>query len=261
MKNKYLLFFFFVFSFPVVAQEQMDLFFDFNKSEINPDSKQKLDSWIAQNKDVEVLKLYGYCDWKGTNKYNDTLSIQRVLAVTGFLAEKKIKIIEGYEIKGFGEDFDQSKVQSENRKVTVFFQKKKRVASVSKQEKTLTQNINTAKVGDIIRLKNIYFKNRSPVFVPKSEPVLYELLCVMEEHPQLRIQIQGHICCQLVSDFEDISTSRARAVYGFLIRHRINRSRLAYKGFGISKPIHSIPEKSEEEANENRRVEILILEN
>jgi flagellar motor protein MotB len=90
---------------------------------------------------------------------------------------------------------------------------------------------------------------------------MYELLCVLEDHPNLKIQIQGHICCQLVSDFEDISTLRARAVYTFLIQNKINRKRLSYKGFGITRPIHPIPEKSEQEANENRRVEILILEN
>jgi flagellar motor protein MotB len=34
-----------------------------------------------------------------------------------------------------------------------------------------------------------------------------------------------------------------------------------FKGFGVTKPIHKIPEKNEVEADENRRVEILILEN
>jgi flagellar motor protein MotB len=64
-----------------------------------------------------------------------------------------------------------------------------------------------------------------------------------------------------VSDLNDVSTARARAIYNFLIRNKISRKRLAYKGFGTSMPIHKIPERTEEEADENRRVEIMILEN
>ena len=223
-----------------------------------------METWISSNEDIEVSKIYGYCDWKGTNHYNDTLSLKRVDAVYRFLIRNKIKVLDNYEVRGFGEDFKQSKVQSENRKVTIFFQKvKKSEPEVSKiyDSKTLGQKIKESKVGDVIVLKNIYFKNRSPRIVPESKSTLYELLCVLEDHPNLKIQIQGHICCQLIDDFEDISTLRARAVYIFLVQNKINRKRLSYKGFGITRPIHPIPEKSEQEANENRRVEILITEN
>lgn len=260
---RHLTFIFFLYTLSLSAQEKIEVFFDFNKSEINTIAQQKLERWITSNEDIEVSKIYGYCDWKGTNHYNDTLSLKRVDAVYQFLITRKIKVLDGYEVRGFGEDFKQSKVQSENRKVTVFFQKvKKSPPEVSKLEdsKTLDEKIKEAKVGDVIVLKNIYFKNRSPRIVPDSKSTLYELLCTLEDNPNLRIQIQGHICCQLVDDFEDISTLRARAVYIFLVQNKINRKRLSYKGFGITKPIHTIPEKSEQEANENRRVEILILE-
>jgi flagellar motor protein MotB len=36
---------------------------------------------------------------------------------------------------------------------------------------------------------------------------------------------------------------------------------MSYKGFGTTRPIYPIPEKNEIEANENRRVEIMIVEN
>ena len=41
----------------------------------------------------------------------------------------------------------------------------------------------------------------------------------------------------------------------------IDDERLMYKSFGSTQPLHKIPEKNEKERNENRRVEILILEN
>lgn len=261
---KQLTFIFFFYALSLSAQEKIEVFFDFNKSDITTVSQQKLENWMATNKDIEVTKIYGYCDWKGTNHYNDTLSLKRVKAVYDFLIKSKIKVLDTYEVKGFGEDFKQSKVQSENRKVTIFYQEIKKTESALaeiNESKTLEEKVKNAKVGDVIVLKNIYFKNRSPRIVPESKPTMYELLCVLEDHPNLKIQIQGHICCQLVGDFEDISTLRARAVYTFLIQNKINRKRLSYKGFGITRPIHPIPEKSEQEANENRRVEILILEN
>ena len=261
MKQQFILFLIILFSVNSFGQEQLEVFFDFNKSEINESARQKLETWIAVDKDVEVSKIYGYCDWKGSNPYNDTLSLKRVDAVYKFLKNKNITVLYNYEVKGFGKDFKQSKIQSENRKVTIYFQKKKAIIPTSEENKTLDERVKKAKKGDILILKNIYFLNRSAKIVPESKPVLYELLCVLEENPNLKIQIQGHICCQLVSDFEDISTARARAIYVFLAQNKINRKRLSFKGFGVSKPIHPIPEKTEQEADENRRVEIMILEN
>ena len=261
---RYLPFILFFYAMSISAQKQLDVFFDFNKSEINLAAKQKLENWIANAKELEVTKIYGYCDWIGTNRYNDTLSLKRVDEVYKFMIKNNIKVLENYEEKGFGEDFVQSKKMSENRKVTIYFQTKSIDNSggyQSNDDKTLTEKVKNAKVGDILLLKNIYFKNRSPIIVPTSKPVLVELLCALEDNPNLKIQIQGHICCQPVSDFEDISTMRAKAIYVFLVQHKINRKRLSFKGFGVTKPIHPIPEKTEQEANENRRVEIMIVEN
>jgi flagellar motor protein MotB len=47
----------------------------------------------------------------------------------------------------------------------------------------------------------------------------------------------------------------------FLLQNQINRKRITYKGFGNSMPVHPIPEKSEQEEEDNRRVEIMIVEN
>ena len=246
------------------AQEKLEVFFDFDKSEINAVATQKLIDWINHSEEIEVKKIYGFCDWKGTNPYNDTLSIKRVQSIYNFLKERNVKINDNYEIKGFGEDFEQSKVQSENRKVIVVFDqikesKPKTAEAILLEE--LNQKIKTAKAGDTFKLKNIYFFNNSAKLVPKSKPILYELVCIMEDNPKLKIEIQGHICCQTIPGLYYVSTARARAIYVFLIQNKIDRKRISFKGYGITRPIHPIPEKSEEEENENRRVEIKIVEN
>jgi outer membrane protein OmpA-like peptidoglycan-associated protein len=241
------------------AQQKVEVFFDFDRYFLNDVAVETLESTLQKTPDIVVSKIYGFCDWKGTNSYNDTLSLKRVDEVYHFLKNKGIKIKEDYEIKGFGEDFEQSKVQSENRKVMVVYEV---ILPEKKPDytKALSELVKNATVGDKIKLKNINFLNNSAVIVPKSKPVLYDLLCIMEDNPKLKIEIQGHICCQLEKDVNDVSTSRARAIYMFLLRNKIDRKRLTYKGFGISKPIHPIPEKNEEEADDNRRVEIMIVE-
>ena len=243
------------------AQDKITVFFDFNKHNLNESATQQLQIWIANNPKIEVTKIYGFCDWKGTNNYNDSLSLKRVKTVFNYLKEKNIKVKEDYEIKGFGEDFEQSKVQYENRKVLIVYEPLTEIGQPTTDNKELSTQIKNAKSGDKIRLKNIYFYNMTPRILPKSKPALVELLCVLEENPKLKIEIQGHICCQKVFDINELSVMRARAIYNYLVSQKINRKRLTYKGYGTSEPIHPIPEKSEQEQDENRRVEILILEN
>ncbi len=293
MKQKIILFILLLFTLNSYAQvltingyvqEQFDVYFDFNEPKINAIEKEKILNWYNKDSNIEVSKIYGYCDWVGSNRYNDTLSIRRVKEVFNFLIKNNVVVYDNYEAIGFGEDFQQSKIQSENRKVTIFYNKEadtnkesiteskeepiivESVSAIAKtkeeiQNETFTEKIKDAKVGDLLLLKNIYFKDRSAKIVSESNESLYELLCVLQQNPKLKIEIQGHICCQEVIDYEDVSTRRAKAIYMYLIQNKINRSRLSYKGFGNSKPIHPIPEKNPQEEDENRRVEILVLEN
>lgn len=252
-------------AFSSFAQEKLNLYFDFDQHKLNDVAIKKINSWIADGKEYQVTKLYGFCDWKGTNSYNDTLALRRVNEVYNFLKASDIDVIKDIEIRGFGEDFEQSPVQGENRRVTIIYQVKNEVFVSEKQpekpKESLKDQIKSAKKGDIIKLENIYFFNNSAKVVPKSEPTLYDLLCVMVDNPKLKIEIQGHICCKMPNEYEVISTARARAVYNYLIRGKIDRSRMSFKGYGVSRPVHKIPEKNALEEDENRRVEILIVEN
>ncbi|MES2748268.1 MAG: OmpA family protein [Bacteroidota bacterium] len=261
--KKYL-FLFLLFSIGSNAQEKLNVYFDFDKHELTDETIKKINTWIAEGKNYQVTKLYGFCDWKGTNLYNDTLALKRVNEVYRFLKESDIEVKRDIEIRGFGEDFEQSKIQGENRRVTIIYQLKSEITAENKPEppkELLKDKIKTAKVGDLIKLENIYFFNNSAKTVPKSEPLLYELLCIMVDNPKLKIEIQGHICCKRPNQYEVISTARARAVYNYLIRKKVSRDRMTFKGYGVTRPVHPIPEKNAQEEDENRRVEILILEN
>lgn len=252
MKNYFFGILLCVFVFKGYAQEKMTVYFDFDIQELNSESVVKLSDWMVQHKEVEILKVHGFCDSVGSHNYNDKLAIRRVNSVLKALKESKMKLSGKLETKGFGKRFEQSEIQWENRKVDIYFQRK---------EAKLSEKIQQLKVGDKLRLRGLNFYNRSGIVVPKSEPVLAELLAIMRDNPKLKIEIQGHICCQVKFDVEDISTLRCKTVYNYLIENGIDTNRLAYKGFGSSQPLYPIPEKNEFERDENRRVEILILEN
>jgi outer membrane protein OmpA-like peptidoglycan-associated protein len=239
------------------SQKQFEVFFDFNKDFPNQSSILTINEWMASHKNIEITKLLGYCDSIDTKNYNKKLAERRIESIRSLLEKNGLKFNKNLEKIAFGKDFKQSKIQAENRKVTIFYNEQQ----IKPIESELTKQIRNSKVGETIKLPNIYFFNNSDQIVAKSQPTLFDLLTAMEENPELKIEIQGHICCQLVSDLNDVSTARAKAIYSYLIRNKIDRRRMTFKGYGTSKPIHKIPEKNETEADENRRVEILIVEN
>lgn len=118
----------------------------------------------------------------------------------------------------------------------------------------------SASKGDKVKVKNLNFVINTFAIVAESRPKLYELLYVLQNNPKLKIEIQGHLCCNPV-DKQDLSTQRAKAICNFLTSNGIEKSRLSYKGFGSTIPIYPLPEKSEKEREANRRVEIFIIEN
>ena len=259
--KKLFLFYFLSTGFYINAQEQVTFYFDFNDASLKTALKQKLTNKLLENK-IEISKIEGFCDWKGTNDYNTELALKRVAVVQDFLKSKNAVFSDSYESKGFGEDFQQSEIQSENRKVIVYYTKlSDAVLKPKKEENKLTSAVKLAKKGDLIVLKNMLFFNMSPDLKPSSKPILSELLAIMEQNPSLKIEIQGHICCEVRNDGTELSVARAKTVYDYLVLNKINQNRLNYKGFGNSRPLHPIPEQTDLQRNENRRVEILIVAN
>ena len=210
----------------------------------------KLESFINKNKSVEITKIEGFCDKIDSDLYNNKLALLRARTITDYLKTKNVSFVSNYEITSFGENFDQSINQSKNRKAIIYF-----------TNNDLKTKMNTAKKGEFVKLKNINFLNGTNQLLQKSRPILFELLKILQEKKTLKIEIQGHICCQLPSFIDVISESRARAVYDFLVFNKIEKTRLKYRGLGVSKPIYKIPENGEYEQEQNRRVEILILDN
>ena len=294
MKNVLYLFLI-CFWFPAMAQRQFTVFFESNKFTLNSIQQNKLDFWIKQNASVKIIGASGFCDEDGSTTSNDSLAKKRINKIFD-IVKSKIAIRSDFKAHSFGELHQVSKIKSENRKVTLFFIEPKdfvneneilgikpvetsiiKKAQIvfphfiflenpdgSKQEVALDtifmKTVNNAKKGEILNIKNLNFVINTFIVVPQSRSKMYELLTVMQKNPQLKIQIQGHLCCN-ADDKRDLSGFRAKAIIGFLQSNNIEKSRMSAIGFGGTKPIYAIPEKSEYERAANRRVEILIIEN
>lgn len=289
------LIFSFLFTIVAQAQEQFSLYFDTNKYELKKGEDKRLESWLAANKTSKILAINGYTDEDGTIGMNDTLAQRRVSHVFGLIKDK-VKIREDFKTRSFGKLHKQSPVKAENRKVTIYYLQEKdlsrenevlgitettpkpgkkgpvvypstvRVMSPGGKEEDLKldvafmQKVGEAKAGEKLRIDNLNFYENSLAFMPDSRPKLYELLETMKLHPGLKIKLQGHVCC-MKADRNNLSTQRAKAIMMFLNGQGIEKTRLSFEGFGVSQPLYPIPEKTPEEREANRRVEVLIVEN
>ena len=295
MKRVFVFFLFLIFANTVFAQEKFVVYFDSNKFELNTKEKEKLNHWISENKNNKIVAIHGFTDEDGTTGFNDTLAQKRVDYVFQNV-KNNIKIREDFKTRSFGESFNQSDNKAENRRVTIFYILEKDIIredeilgikneiveekpkpevyfpeklvfenpngtkSEFKLDKSFMKKMNEAKAGEKLKLENLNFQINTFAVVPESRGKMYELLLVLQSNSQMKIEIQGHLCC-MPNDRLDLSTQRAKAIYNFLIANQIYPARLSYKGFGSSQPIYPLPEKNEQERAANRRVEILILEN
>ena len=112
---------FLMISINLLGQKQIDVFFDFIKDFPNQTSILEINEWIANNKNVEITKLLGYCDSIDTKDYNKKLAVKRIENVQILLDKSGLKFTKELEKTAFGKDFKQSKIQAENRKVTIFY--------------------------------------------------------------------------------------------------------------------------------------------
>lgn len=254
MKRHLLLFFFFAI-IQGYGQGQFAVYFDVGRDTLVKLSSTELQNWIEWHKTSRVTKIYGYADYVGKTDANNDLSLRRANTVAQLLKNSNISIDEA-EIKGWGET-EESKRENLNRKVIIYFEK----APVKPDKrKALSREVISAKKGSRIILKNLKFERNSGRVEPGSSNVLSNLVEAMQNNPKLKIDIQGHICCN-PEDTKNLGVLRAKTIYNYLVSSGIDKGRLSYQSLGSSRPIYPIPEQNGFEAEANRRVEIEIIEN
>jgi outer membrane protein OmpA-like peptidoglycan-associated protein len=263
----------------------LQVYFAFDKFNLNDSAKEKIKLFITSKATFDSIFIYGHTDQIGTNEYNQQLSIKRALTVKDYLLSNGVDTNKIFIVEGKGKTnliTDKTDVSSRaiNRRVEIIAIthtknsiEKKTITTTEKKEKpkekevTLTEKIKdtATKQGDNLILRNINFEGGRHIFLRQSYAALNELLSAMQNIPTLKIQIEGHICCQALDEdgldldtrTKDLSVRRAKAVYDFLVTNGISAERMTYKGFARKFPLTK--ELDEYEKMQNRRVEIKII--
>lgn len=274
----------------VQAQKVTDtfkLFFDLNVPTLNQKMEKKIDLLIYNDKIINgsSVTIVGYADFLGSESYNKNLSMKRAENVRDYLVkyginEGNITLCVGRgkieragmtDKGGYAVDRRVDIVvnnKTAKKKETPKYTKNNRKDTAKRVKITSIDEMKNLKAGSVFKLDNVYFPADRHIMRTESQPALDQLFKVMRQNPNLKISIEGHVCC--IKDTPDaldidtfepqLSVNRAKAIFQYLTSRGIDTSRLSYIGYGRRRPMVD-PELSEEDAEKNRRVEIRILEN
>ncbi len=264
------------------SQDTVRLYYQLNDPFLSSNSKAKLDSLLYNRiiQDGKNLTIVGYADYLGSNEYNIKLSKKRAESVKQHLLNTGLKSNNIKLCIGKGEvprDLNLPEGYAPDRRVdivlnTINTQPKTLVRSSprtteKKKKNIVAKEISEVAVGNTFVLNNIYFYAGRHTVKESSLEELGQLYDALESSPNLHIQIEGHVCCIRPSapdaldegTFElALSVNRAKAIYQYLVAEGIDKDRLKYVGFGKRRPVVAV-EKTAEDADRNRRVEIRIL--
>ena len=93
--------------------ELRTVYFDFDRADLTPAAKAKLDVLASNLKgqNAQKVRIVGFADKIGTTGYNANLSQRRANAVSRYLSAKGLTVDGNYEVRGLGETASQSKCE------------------------------------------------------------------------------------------------------------------------------------------------------
>jgi outer membrane protein OmpA-like peptidoglycan-associated protein len=286
-------------------KDSLVIHFDIDQSPLRADARAAIDSVLLLFNTARPpgkIALSGYCDATGGNIYNYRLSLARINAVRDYLRSKFPSDSFFFTKTAYGKrkplnnNGDAAK-RSLNRRVEIVFYavppagySRDRSAtpptapspSPSLQPTpspdepppgkrpppiSLSEFLrDSARTGKTYALRNLNFVSGRHLLMPHSDTVLKELLRIMLDSPDLKIEIRGHVCCiaerldglDAETNTNDLSVRRAQFVYAYLRKGGVKASRMSYRGFGASMKLYP-EERNEQEQEWNRRVEIRVI--
>ena len=265
------------------SSDTLALYFLHGDPHINRQIVTKLDVLYPYIGSQSKIHILGYSRNPGNPNMDDSISMRRVESIAEYLIGKGVNKanITGYvshdEIvrdrnKAGGLDFDRRVdvviidkiVPVKPEPVIVSAPEPAKPFAPRRRRNVSAESISEAEVGETLDLDKLYFVGGSYQILPESFPELEKLVEVMKERPNLKIQIEGHVCCTEDGRFDgqvdgtgvyNLSVRRALYVYDYLVANGISEERLNYKGFGSSRLL----EGTTLTHPKNRRVEIRIL--
>jgi outer membrane protein OmpA-like peptidoglycan-associated protein len=267
--------FFLLFSVVSFAQEEEEvhsIFFEFDKFNLKTEQADAVVAFVSKidTTRIESVQIFGYCDDRGKDQYNYTLSTNRANTVKDKLIEKgiKSKIIITLEGKGrimLDEDMQTNipEARSKNRRVDVVVNFKPIVIEDLKIPGVYSTIKKDRIVGDRIYLDHVLFERGSSQLTYKAKKELDRIALELHKYKNIHFEIQGHVCCTPTFQKEavdrdtkkrELSINRAKRVYNYFLMKRISKTRMTFKGYGNTQSL-------KKGSTLDRRVELLITKN
>jgi outer membrane protein OmpA-like peptidoglycan-associated protein len=245
--------------------------FDLGSSVISTKNKAGLDSLIYNEVLYPGIKLslIGYADFIGDTASNMLLSKNRAEAVKAYLIGMGFKEGDLKTVQWKGElaanDTTAKDGIPAHRIVDIVLER----ANTNDKIKPFVEDISKIKINSIIRL-HVFFLEKMHRYRDSSDEKLESLYQFMKKYPTIKVRVEGHICCgnwgrpkedgyDLDTKTANLSVTRAKAVYDYLIKRGIPAGRMSYAGYAFKDPLYP-DEKNQWEKDQNKRVEIRILE-
>lgn len=232
------------------------IYFNKGASHINVPTARKLDSLLAKpanfkSDNIVYVVPKNVRDPQGV----DSLSAKRIRSIESYLLRRRSGMAS------FSQSlWDQEAVTMEQDEgwVDIVFNQE---GDTGVHEADLS----AVKKDETFVLRNLEFRGGSAVILESSKPALYALLRTLRDNPNMRIRLEGHVCCIYAHEGDTyewgsrLSQERARAVYDFLREEGIPTSRISFIGFGNTRPLerNGVSDISD---YRNRRVEVRILD-
>jgi outer membrane protein OmpA-like peptidoglycan-associated protein len=261
-----------VITFSQEDEEVHSIFFEFDKYDLKEEQADAVVAFVSKidTSRIESVQIFGYCDDRGKDAYNYTLSTNRANTVKDKLIEKgiKSKIIITLEGKGrimLDEDMQTNipEARSKNRRVDVVVNFKPIVVEDLKIPGVYSSIKKDRIVGDRIYLDHVLFERGSSQLTYKAKKELDRIALELHKYKNIHFEIQGHVCCTPTFQKEaidrdtkkrELSINRAKRVYNYFLMKRISKTRMTFKGYGNTQSL-------KKGSTLDRRVELLITKN
>jgi outer membrane protein OmpA-like peptidoglycan-associated protein len=284
----------YIFALLQTPGDTLSVFFAFNQSSLLPAQAARIDSFLRVHGSARDVQLYGHCDDRGSDLYNDSLSLARAQSVERYLLSSLHPGAPRIQVKGLGKrqplgDNRTEAERSVNRRVDITFDRPPvmpgpdlKVMNAPGAQPVMPPPDSIidlpsaaaledlfkdpgAMVGKRVILRDIHFNGGHHNPLPDSYAALNSLLKLMARQPGLEIEIQGFVCClpdsidalDLDTHVINLSEARAKFIYDYLRTRGIDTARMKYEGFGASQKLFP-DETSEAQMKMNRRVQIKI---
>ncbi|MES2565778.1 MAG: OmpA family protein [Bacteroidota bacterium] len=119
------------------------------------------------------------------------------------------------------------------------------------------------KKGTKYSIGSINFVGGSVQYLPRAVPSMYNLYKLLKKNPNLKIKIIGHSNGRenmTEKGVNDFTTGRARSIRNYLAIQGIDEKRIEIDGKGDHEMLYKLPKATTEQQEENRRVEVMVLE-